>query len=78
MSSRIEQALKSASETRALLIGQNILNRVPELFAEHFPNRKALIVADTATYGVAGKEISEFLRSSGITQESPFVSQSLT
>ena len=73
MSKKVEQALKSASETRSLLIGQNILNHVPELFAEQFPAQKAIIVADTTTYEVAGKAVSEFLHNAGITQENPFV-----
>ena len=70
---KIEQALKSARETRALQIDVNILNRFPVLFAEQFPGEKAIIVADSTTYGVAGKAASEFLRSAGILQEEPFV-----
>jgi glycerol-1-phosphate dehydrogenase [NAD(P)+] len=70
---RVEQALQSARETRALQIGVNILNQVPALFAEQFPLKKAVIVADTNTYRVAGKAVSDCLRSAGITQEEPFV-----
>ena len=71
--SKVEQALKSASETRALWIGQNILRRVPEMFAEQFPAKKAIIVADTMTFGVAGKAVSDFLHSAGIAQDNPFI-----
>jgi glycerol-1-phosphate dehydrogenase [NAD(P)+] len=73
MSNKIKQALQSASETRTLLIGQNILCRVPEMFAEHFPGQKAIIVADGTTYSIAGMAVSEYLRSAGIIQENPFV-----
>jgi glycerol-1-phosphate dehydrogenase [NAD(P)+] len=70
---KVEQALQSARETRVLEIGVNILNRLPELFAEQFPAKKAIIVADSTTYEVAGKAASEYLRSAGIPQEAPFV-----
>ena len=73
MTKKVEQALKAASETRVLLIGQNVLNRVAEMFSEQFPGQKAIIVADSTTYRVAGEATSEFFRSAGIPQESPFV-----
>ena len=38
--SKIEDALKAASETRALKIGPGILNEVAQLFDEQFPGRK--------------------------------------
>ena len=70
---KIEQALKSAHETRVLQIGVNILNRLPGLFTEQFPGKKAIIVADSNTYEAAGKAATEYLSSSCITQEKPFV-----
>ena len=70
---KVEQALQSARETRALQIGINILNRVPALFTEQFPSKKAIIVADTNTYKVAGEAVAAFLHNAGITQEDPFV-----
>ena len=73
MSQKVEQALKSASETRALLIGQNVLNRLPEMFTEQFPGKKAIIIADATTCEVAGKAASVFLRNAGIPQEDSFV-----
>jgi glycerol-1-phosphate dehydrogenase [NAD(P)+] len=71
--SKVEQALKSARETRALQIGVNILNQFPAMFAEQFPVKKAIIIADATTYEVAGKAASEFLRNAGIAQDEPFV-----
>ncbi|MDR0795528.1 MAG: sn-glycerol-1-phosphate dehydrogenase [Tannerella sp.] len=70
---KVEQALQSARETRALQIGVNILDRFPTLFAEQFPGKKAIIVADTTTYDVAGKAVFEYLADAGIPQETPFV-----
>jgi len=73
MPSKVEQALSSASETRALLIDVHILNRLPVLFEVQFPGKKAIIVADTTTFDVAGKAVSSFLQSAGMQQEAPFV-----
>jgi len=70
---KVEQALQSARETRDLQIGVHILNRLPVMFAKHFPKKKAIIVADDTTYGVAGRTASEYLRNAGIMQENPFV-----
>jgi len=70
---KVEQALQLARETRALLIGQNILDQIPKMFAEQFPGKKAIIVADATTYDVAGSAVSEILRNAGIAQEEPYV-----
>jgi len=70
---KVEQALKSARETCVLQIGVHILNQLPVIFAEQFPMKKAIIVADMTTYDVAGKAASEFLQNAGIKQERPFI-----
>lgn len=71
--SRVEEALKAANETRALRIGEGILNQVAELFNEQFPGEKAIIVADQTTYQIAGEKVVEELKSAGIAQETPFI-----
>ena len=70
---KIEQALKAARETRDLRIGVNMLSRLPVMFAEQFPAKKAIIVADGTTYNVAGKAASEYLNSARLSQEKPFI-----
>ena len=69
----ITQALRSANGTRDLNVGVNILNEFPAMFRHHFPEKKALIVADATTYLVAGKAISELLENAGMAQDKPFV-----
>lgn len=64
--SRVEQALKAANETRALRIGNGILDEVAGLFTEQFPGKKAVVVADTITYGVAGGKVETELRNANI------------
>jgi glycerol-1-phosphate dehydrogenase [NAD(P)+] len=71
--SRVESALKSAGETKALRIGRGELRHVAELFGEQFPGKKAIVVADSRTYGVAGKRTDELLASAGIQCEQAFI-----
>jgi glycerol-1-phosphate dehydrogenase [NAD(P)+] len=70
---RIEDALKAASDTKALRIGDGILEQVADLFKEQFPNKRAVVVADTNTYAVAGKSVCEYLSKGGIDQDKPYV-----
>ncbi|MDR0796421.1 MAG: sn-glycerol-1-phosphate dehydrogenase [Tannerella sp.] len=70
---RVEQAIKSAHETRALHIGVNILEQIPTYFAEQFPQRKAIIIADETTFKVSGRSVSELLHNAGVAQDEPFI-----
>lgn len=71
--SRLEDALKAASETRALVIGAGVLNQVAQLFNEQFPGKKAVIVADTTTYPLAGEKVNNDLKAAGIVLEESFI-----
>lgn len=73
MSKRVEEALKAARETEDLIIGKNVLTQVPELFQKYFKDKKAIIVADTTTYRVAGQEVFNHLQKAGIEQDEPFI-----
>ena len=63
---RIAAALKVATDTKAFELGQGILGRVPALFNDFFPGRKAIVVADKNTWRVAGAEVFEALQASGV------------
>lgn len=67
------EALASARETRAVEVGSNILHRAPEMFRKHFLDARAVIVADTTTFGVAGRKVVELFQSSGIRLETEHV-----
>lgn len=71
--SRVEQALKAANETSALRVGNGILKEVAGLFKEQFPGEKAVIVADTTTYRIAGEKVEEELRKSKIELVPSFI-----
>ena len=57
MSSRIDNALKVARETKAFEMGHGMLARVPEVFRRFFDGSKAIIIADCNTWRVAGEEV---------------------
>ena len=71
--SKVEDALKSAKETKALWTGPGMLSRVAELFREQFPDKKAIIIADHNTYSVAGQYVVQFLFEAGIEQDNPLI-----
>lgn len=70
---RIAKALAAADETAALEIGTGILDRVPAMFAEQFPGKRALVVADENTWRAAGEEVAAHLASAGISCDEPFI-----
>jgi glycerol-1-phosphate dehydrogenase [NAD(P)+] len=72
-SKMIEDALQAARETKALWVGAGILPRVAELFQEQFPEKRAVIIADNNTFGVAGQYVEKYISEAGIRQEAPFV-----
>ncbi|MDR1724598.1 MAG: sn-glycerol-1-phosphate dehydrogenase [Tannerella sp.] len=69
----VENALKSANETKALVIGRGVLAGVSTLFNEQFTGERAVIIADDNTYKAAGKQVGELLKSSGIRQDDAFI-----
>ncbi|MGV3546126.1 MAG: sn-glycerol-1-phosphate dehydrogenase [Pedobacter sp.] len=71
--SKVANALKSASETKALVIGQDVLKLTSKLFKEQFPDKKAIIVADIITFGIAGETVVKQFESEGIAQEQAYI-----
>lgn len=69
----LADALRSARETRALLIGADILGKAGQLFRENFPGQAAVIVADAVTFPLAGRAVATALTQAGIRCEAPFV-----
>lgn len=73
MSERLEKALASARETRACVIGAAVLSEVPAVFREQFPGARAAVVADSTTFGVAGRAVQDALQAAGLAVAAPFV-----
>lgn len=71
--SMIEEALKKTTDTKACVIGANVIDRVPGMFKELFPGRKAVVVADANTWRVAGVEVEKALNGAGVECEKAFI-----
>ena len=64
---RIERALKRATDTKACVIGEDVLPRVVPLFREWFPgSARATVVCDPRTRAAAGERVAALLREAGI------------
>lgn len=63
---RIESALKYATETKYLVVGVNILDTIPNVVQELFPNQKAVIIADPNTYKAAGEQVEKILEKANL------------
>ena len=70
---KTEQALSRTTDTKALAIGENVIPQAARIFRELFGEQRAIIIADTNTFRVAGAEVEREFRQAGIPQEEPFV-----
>ncbi|MEG2492227.1 MAG: sn-glycerol-1-phosphate dehydrogenase [Alistipes sp.] len=70
---KIENALSRTTDTKALFIGEGALSRVAEMFRQLFPSSRAIVIADSNTYAVAGEAVVRLLEEAAIPQDVPFV-----
>ncbi|MBQ0123516.1 MAG: sn-glycerol-1-phosphate dehydrogenase [Bacteroidales bacterium] len=70
---RVKKALERTTDTKELVIGKGALSRCAEVFSRMFPSKRAIVVADTNTWRVAGKQVDASLHEAGIAVEQPFV-----
>ena len=68
----ISEALRSASDTEAVVIGAGVLDRVADVFADAFGERPAVVVADGHTWDVAGSAVHDRLASAGREVRDPY------
>ncbi len=69
----IAAALSKANETKFLVIESGILKKIPEIFKEQFPGKKAIVIADPNTYEVAGELVHEELKNAGLEGVEPYI-----
>lgn len=62
----IETALKTADETRQIAFGENVLSQTGKIFAETFPGKKAIVVADGNTWDACGEDVAASLQEAGV------------
>jgi len=70
---KVESALSRTTDTKALVIGVGTIPRTAEMFRNLFPGKRALVIADTNTWRVAGDEVYRALAAAGIAQDDPHV-----
>lgn len=69
----VAEALRRASDTKALEFGVGAIARTGELFLKLFPVSPAVIIADKNTWEAAGKDVYESLSKAGIPQREPYI-----
>jgi glycerol-1-phosphate dehydrogenase [NAD(P)+] len=71
--SRIREALREATDTQEVVIGEGALERVTEVFEATFGGSATVVVADENTFDVAGETITRGLGAGGRKVIEPFV-----
>ncbi len=63
----IEEALKHATDTKACVIGDGVLDQTAPLFAQWFPGEtRATVIVDPRTWSAAGEKVAEMLKARGV------------
>src|SRR5712691_370536 len=70
---RLDRALSAARDTRRLELDSGALDLTPRVFRELFGPKPALIVADSATFTVAGQTVLNAFRSANHLCREPFI-----
>lgn len=73
MRDKIKAALQKTTDTRFLLIEEGAVHKTGSLFQNCFPSSRSVIVADSNTWEVAGKDVAESLGRYGVIQDRPFI-----
>ncbi len=73
METKIENALKYTTDTKALEIGVGVIASCADMFKSLFPGRKALVVADRNTWKAAGEAVHKALAEGLVDQDTPYV-----
>ena len=69
----IDDALATATDTKAVLVSRDALSETGRLFVEVFGPATALVVADENTWSVAGQAVVDALAAAGVTCLEPLV-----
>jgi glycerol-1-phosphate dehydrogenase [NAD(P)+] len=73
MSERIQAALRDATDTQIVTMGEGVIGSVDDVFERSFGDRTAVIVADENTLAVAGHEVQRRLEAAGRRRHEPYV-----
>jgi glycerol-1-phosphate dehydrogenase [NAD(P)+] len=70
---RISSALRDATDTQNVVIGQGVLGSVDDIFGQSFGDQPAVVVADENTWRVAGERVQQRLEKAGRTTAEPYL-----
>ncbi|WP_128331291.1 sn-glycerol-1-phosphate dehydrogenase [Apibacter sp. HY039] len=70
---KINSALAYATQTQSLVIGSDILPKIPEIIKQLFPEKKAVIIADPNTFKAAGSEIEQILEKNNLKGSQSYI-----
>ena len=62
----LARAVDAADDTRVLRFGHGVVGQTGEVFAQQFPGRDVLVVADDNTFKAAGEAVVHALRAAGV------------
>ncbi len=69
----LQRALEAARETRALELNAGAIARVADVFKQHFPGCRALVIGDPLTMRIAGNAVSQQLKSAQLEFGAPVI-----
>lgn len=70
---RINEALKTATDTQDVVLGDGVLDSVGAVFRRNFGDATAVVVADGITFDVAGDAVQTSLDAAGCATVEPYV-----
>lgn len=70
---RIQEALTYADTTKHIAFGRGVTNQAGQLFAESFPGKSAILIADSNTWGACGNTVQASFEQAGIQMEDPYI-----
>lgn len=73
MTDLIQQALATATDTKAIVVGVDVLDQTGPLFVQCFPGKRGIVVADGNTWEVAGEAVTASLKDAGVELEEPYI-----
>ncbi len=66
MTELIAKALEGATDTKAVVIGEDAIGQAGQVFKDLFGPARAIVVADERTYELAGRRVTEALAQAGV------------
>lgn len=70
---RIDKALQYCDDTKTVVVGEQTLGQSGTFFQQLFPSKRAIVVADSTTFELAGRRVYQELTKKNISSDAPFI-----